>query len=76
MFERLREIRTRRGISAQTMTDLLGLETEGAYYKKENGTIKFSLFEAKAIADYLDMTIESIFFANEVSEMDTTRHLG
>lgn len=71
MFDRLREIRTQRGISAQTMADLLGLETEGAYYKKENGTTKFSLFEAKAAADFLGMTIESVFFNNEVSEMDT-----
>lgn len=68
MFERLREIRTQRGISAQTMADLLGLETEGAYYKKENGTTKFSLLEAKAVADYFGLPIETIFFTEELSK--------
>lgn len=71
MFERLREIRAERGVSAQTMADLLGLETDGAYYKKENGSVKFSLAEAKIAADFFGMSIESIFFANEVSKMDT-----
>lgn len=72
MFERLRKLRTEKGISALKMTEILGLATEGAYYKKETGAIKFSLLEAKAVADFFDMSIEDIFFVDEVSQTDTS----
>ena len=62
MFEKLRRIRNERNISALEMANLLGLKTAAAYYKKENGTINFTLEEAKKIADYLKMPIEEIFF--------------
>lgn len=61
MFEKLRRIRNERNISALEMANLLGLKTAAAYYKKENGTINFTLEEAKKIADYLKMPIEEIF---------------
>lgn len=61
MFEKLRRIRNERNISALEMAKLLGLKTAAAYYKKENGTINFTLEEAKKIADYLKMPIEEIF---------------
>lgn len=61
MFERLRQLRTDQGVSARTLAALLGLETEGAYYKKENSTIKFTLVEGKKIADYFGLPIEAIF---------------
>ncbi len=67
MFEKLRQIRTERGIPARKMAELLGLETEAAYYKKETGTVKFTLIEAKIIADYLEKPIEAVFFTGEVS---------
>lgn len=43
------------------MANLLGLKTAAAYYKKESGTINFSLEEAKKIAEHLEMPIEEIF---------------
>lgn len=61
MFEKLRRIRNERNISALEMANVLGLKTAAAYYKKENGTINFTLEEAKKIADYLKMPIEEIF---------------
>jgi len=61
MFEKLRRIRNERNISALEMAKLLGLKTAAAYYKKENGTINFTLEEAKKVADYLKMPIEEIF---------------
>lgn len=61
MFKQLRKIRNERNISALEMANLLGLKTAAAYYKKENGTINFTLEEAKKIADYLKMPIEEIF---------------
>lgn len=68
MFEQLRRIRNEKAVTAKKMSELLGLETEAAYYKKETGTVKFSLQEAKAIADYFHQPIEEIFFASELSK--------
>lgn len=71
MFEKLRQLRTERGISAKKMAELLDLETEGAYYKKENGTIKFTLSEGKRVADFFGLPIEAVFFAGELSKTDS-----
>lgn len=71
MFEKLREMRINKNISVDEIASVLNLETKAAYYKKEAGTVKFTLIEAKKVADYFGMTIEEIFFANEVSETET-----
>lgn len=73
VHEKLRAIRNSKGISAKEMAELLGLKTEAAYYKKENGSIKFSINEAKVIADKLEMNIEDIFFNKKVSLMETKK---
>jgi DNA-binding XRE family transcriptional regulator len=70
MFEKLRKLRTEHGASADKMAKLLGLETFAAYYKKESGAVKFSLIEAKTIADFFEMSMEEVFFAQELSDMD------
>ena len=71
MYENLREIRNNRNISALDMAKVLGLQTRAAYYKKESGLIKFSLEEANAISQYLNMKIEDIFFDDEVAIIET-----
>ncbi|NLU49252.1 MAG: helix-turn-helix transcriptional regulator [Syntrophomonadaceae bacterium] len=71
LYKRLRSIRKSKGISAREMADLLGLVTEAAYYKKETGVIRFSIEEARLIAQKLRMSIDEIFFADEVSCGDT-----
>jgi len=71
MYENLRALRHHKEITATEMKELLGLKTEAAYYKKEAGTIKISLEEAKKIAQRFQMNIEAIFFTYEVSEMET-----
>lgn len=38
------------------------------YSKKENGSVKFSLEEAKKISTYFNKPIEDIFFAENVSK--------
>ena len=67
MFNRLRMIRNNKHISANTMAELLGLKTKAAYYKKENGRVKFTLTEAKKISDFFHSSIEEIFFKDKVS---------
>lgn len=67
MFEKLRRIRREKGIKAIEISEKLGLNTEGAYYKKETGQVPFTLTEGKIIADLFNMPIEEIFFENELS---------
>lgn len=60
-MSRLRQIREERGIKQLELALLLHV-TPPTYSKKENGSIRFSLEEAKTIADYLQVSIEDIFF--------------
>ena len=41
------------------------------YSKKENGSLRFSLDEAKTLADFFGVTIDAIFFGEKVSFMET-----
>lgn len=70
MNELLKELRRSKGLTGDQMAEIIGL-TKASYSKKETGSIKFSLREAKVIADYFGMQIEGIFFANNVSKMET-----
>ena len=70
MFEKLRKVRQEKNIKAKEIAEKLGLKTEGAYYKKETGNVPFTLEEGKIISDMLNMPIEEIFFANELSSQD------
>lgn len=70
MFERLRKIRQEKNIRAKEIADKMGLKTEGAYYKKETGTVPFTLEEGKIISDMFNMPIEEIFFKDELSCKD------
>ncbi len=67
MFEKLRALRQEKGIPGEKLAEILGLETKSAYYKKETGSIKFTIYEAKKIADFFGMSIEQIFFEDGVS---------
>lgn len=67
MFENLRKIRQQKNIKAKEIAEKLGLKTEGAYYKKETGTVPFTLQEGKIISNIFQMPIEEIFFTNELS---------
>ncbi|MTI95222.1 MAG: helix-turn-helix domain-containing protein [Firmicutes bacterium] len=61
MYPKLKELRRKNRITVQEMAELLGLQTRGAYYKKESGVHKFSIEEARLIANKLNMPIEEIF---------------
>ena len=67
MFERLRKFRQEKNIKAKEMAEKLGLKTEGAYYKKETGTVPFTLQEGKIVSEIIGLPIEEIFFAEELS---------
>jgi transcriptional regulator with XRE-family HTH domain len=67
MFENLRKIRKAKDIKVKEICELLNLETEAAYYKKETGKVPFTLDEGKKIASLLREPIETLFFENELS---------
>lgn len=71
MYEKLKEIRRLHSVNGEELAIVLGL-TKATYSKKENGTVKFSLNEAKKIADYFNMGIEELFFDYEVSKIETS----
>ena len=67
MFDKLKEIRVKEKVTCEQLANLLGFKTNGAYHKKEQGNVPFTLEEAKIIADYFKKEINDIFFENEVS---------
>lgn len=69
MFKKLKEIRNSQKVSAEKMASILGLETKAAYYKKENGSVKFTLSEARKVSNFFGLTIEEIFFNDESKEV-------
>lgn len=73
MFEKLRKIRQEKNVKAKEIAEKLGLKTEGAYYKKETGSVTFTLEEGKIIADMFNMPIEEIFFENKLSCRDNKK---
>lgn len=66
MFEKLRKIRQEKNIKAKDIAEKLGLKTEGAYYKKETGTVPFTLQEGKIVSEIIGLPIEEIFFTEEI----------
>lgn len=67
---KVKELREAANIKQESMASLLGV-SPASYSKKENGHIKYTLDEAKAIAVFFNKTIEEIFFADEVSKNET-----
>lgn len=67
MFENLRKIRKEKNVKVKDICNAIGLETESAYYKKENGVVPFTLKEGQIISKLFNEPIETIFFANELS---------
>ena len=67
MYEDLRKIRTERGIRLKECADVIGVQ-EACYCKKELGDLKFSLEEAKALADFFKLPVEVLFFKEKSSK--------
>lgn len=67
MFENLRKIRKEKDIKVKEICEVLNLETEAAYYKKETGKVPFTLEEGKKVAMLFNEPIETLFFENELS---------
>ncbi len=58
--------REEKGILQEHLADLLGISVPN-YSKKEAGIVKFSLEEAKKLSDYFSVSIDELFFKQNVS---------
>jgi len=65
----IREFRKKNRIPAEELAGILGISPQ-TYYKKESGYLRFSLAEARAIANHVGQPIEAIFYAEELPETD------
>jgi putative transcriptional regulator len=65
----IKELRELNDMRQRDMAKLLSISPCN-YSKKENGNIRFTLEEAKTIADYFNKDIEEIFFESKRSKME------
>lgn len=70
----IKELRLKNNLSCKQMADLIGV-SKASYSKKENGFVKFSLNEAKIIADTFNESIEKIFFNSKVTKNETQQEV-
>lgn len=64
----LKELRKTNNVKVSTLAELIGLKTLAAYYKKESGSVKFTVEEAIAIAEHIGKPVEEIFLPDEFPE--------
>lgn len=69
MYEKLKELREKKGYSIEDMAKIIK-KSPCNYFKKESGNVKFSVNEALEIADFLKTKVEKIFFKEELSETE------
>lgn len=67
----IQELRVERGISIEEMSKRLGYDNYDYYYKKERGIRKLSVEDIARIASVLNVPIESLFFEEIVTELET-----
>ena len=66
----VKQMRTERGIPQAVLAKVIG-SSLGNYSKKENGQTRFSLDEAKALADYFGVAIETLFYQENDSKLES-----
>lgn len=70
MTNRLQELRMEHRETQRQMAEVMKLKTVGAYCKKELGYNAVTLEEAHAAAVHWGVTIEDIFFADKISNLE------
>ena len=69
MYEKLKQLRERKGYSIEDMARVIR-KSPCNYFKKENGKVKISVNEALLISTFLKTKVEKIFFKEELSETE------
>lgn len=66
MYDKLRKIRENRGFTLLEMSKALGYNSPNAYSRKEKGERKFTLDEVEVISNLFGLSVEEIFFEDEI----------
>jgi transcriptional regulator with XRE-family HTH domain len=69
--KKLRKARKAKGLSVPKLSALLGISSS-FYYKIEQGMRNPTIALAKVLADFLDSTVEELFFSTELDEPSST----
>lgn len=67
----IRFLREKHEMKQRDMIELLGLKTESAYSKKENGSVPFSVSEIEKLADYFGVTLDQMVKQDLSKECDS-----
>lgn len=67
----LKELREKHNKEQRELAEYLEISAPN-YSKKEAGQVRFSLIEAKKLSEYFNLTIDEIFFNDEVSKQETS----
>ncbi len=59
-MNRVKELREELGVKQKEMAELLK-QSQANYNKKENGKVRFTITEAKTVADFFHKTVDEIF---------------
>ena len=68
-MNQVRALREAADFKQEEIAERLGMSPAN-YSKKEAGSVKFSLPEAKMLADLFETSIEAIFFNEKVSKIE------
>ena len=69
MYEALRKKRKDTNTTIKTLRELIDIQTDAGYLKKETGVTVFTVEEAKLLAGYFGMTVDALF-GNRLSGED------
>lgn len=67
----LKELREGHKKEQKELAEYLGISAPN-YSKKEAGQVRFSLLEAKKLSEFFGLSIDEIFFNDEVSKQETS----
>ena len=70
MYQKLRELRLKRGYSVEQMGEVIS-QSPANSYKKERGEVAITLKEAELLSNFLKVKPNKIFFTKEFSENET-----
>lgn len=69
MYEKLKELREKKGYSIEDMAKVIN-KSPCNYFKKEIGTVRFSVNEALDISIFLKTKVEKIFLKENLSDSE------
>lgn len=70
-MNKVKQLRLKKRVTQEEVANLLGISCPN-YGKKENEKIRFSLEEAKTLSNFFGLSIEKLFFEDELSNFESS----